>query len=102
MSEKKPTGSTSPPAGSPAPPAAASASTATMRSAYLPYAPAFSVLLQCLKMVRMHKIIIPTENWHAWTAMSQNFVGFFLWKEYTLQIYVSLVGDRLEGAEAGS
>ncbi|XP_037620950.1 tuberin isoform X2 [Sebastes umbrosus] len=50
VSEKKPAGSTSPPAGSPAPPTAPSASTASIRSAYLPYAPAFSVLLQCLKM----------------------------------------------------
>ncbi|KAM8773032.1 tuberin isoform 1-T1 [Acanthopagrus schlegelii] len=57
VSEKKPTGSTSPPAGSPAPPAAASASTATMRSAYLPYAPAFSVLLQCLKMETDWKVL---------------------------------------------
>uniref|UniRef100_A0A671TKH2 Tuberin n=1 Tax=Sparus aurata TaxID=8175 RepID=A0A671TKH2_SPAAU len=57
LSEKKPTGSTSPPAGSPAPPTAASASTATMRSAYLPYAPAFSVLLQCLKMETDWKVL---------------------------------------------
>lgn len=51
VGDKKPTGSTSPPAGSPAPPAAPPASTASIRSAYLPYAPAFTVLLQCLKMV---------------------------------------------------
>ncbi|KAF3844057.1 hypothetical protein F7725_016105 [Dissostichus mawsoni] len=42
VSEKKPAGSTSPPAGSPAPPTAPSASTASIRSAYLPYAPAFN------------------------------------------------------------
>lgn len=57
VSEKKPAGSTSPPAGSPAPPTAASASTATIRSAYLPYAPAFSVLLQCLKMETDWKVL---------------------------------------------
>lgn len=48
--EKKATGSTSPPVGSPAPPPAPSSS-GSIRSAFLPYAPAFSVLLQCLKMV---------------------------------------------------
>nr|XP_046262431.1 tuberin isoform X2 [Scatophagus argus] len=57
MSEKKPAGSTSPPAGSPAPPTAPSASAASMRSAYLPYAPAFSVLLQCLKMETDWKVL---------------------------------------------
>ncbi|XP_070827126.1 tuberin isoform X1 [Chaetodon trifascialis] len=57
VSEKKPAGSTSPPAGSPAPPAAPSASTASIRSAYLPYAPAFSVLLQCLKMETDWKVL---------------------------------------------
>ncbi|KAM7009651.1 tuberin isoform 2-T2 [Tautogolabrus adspersus] len=57
VSEKKPAGSTSPPAGSPAPPTAPSASTATIRSAYLPYAPAFSVLLQCLKMETDWKVL---------------------------------------------
>ncbi|XP_070684645.1 tuberin isoform X1 [Pempheris klunzingeri] len=56
-SEKKPTGSTSPPAGSPAPPAAPSASTGSIRSASLPYAPAFSVLLQCLKMETDWKVL---------------------------------------------
>ncbi|XP_042283563.1 tuberin isoform X1 [Thunnus maccoyii] len=54
VSEKKPTGSTSPPAGSPAPPAAPPPST---RSAYLPYSPAFSVLLQCLKMETDWKVL---------------------------------------------
>uniref|UniRef100_A0A4W6CKC1 Tuberin n=1 Tax=Lates calcarifer TaxID=8187 RepID=A0A4W6CKC1_LATCA len=57
VSEKKPTGSTSPPAGSPAPPAAPHPSTASIRSAYLPYAPAFSVLLQCLKMETDWKVL---------------------------------------------
>uniref|UniRef100_A0A3B4TCB4 Tuberin n=1 Tax=Seriola dumerili TaxID=41447 RepID=A0A3B4TCB4_SERDU len=57
VSEKKPTGSTSPPAGSPAPPAAPPPSTASIRSAYLPYAPAFSVLLQCLKMETDWKVL---------------------------------------------
>ncbi|XP_041789218.1 tuberin isoform X2 [Chelmon rostratus] len=57
VSEKKPAGSTSPPAGSPAPPTAPSASTASIRSAYLPYAPAFTVLLQCLKMETDWKVL---------------------------------------------
>ncbi|KAK1886995.1 Tuberin [Dissostichus eleginoides] len=57
VSEKKPAGSTSPPAGSPAPPTAPSASTASIRSAYLPYAPAFNVLLQGLKMETDWKVL---------------------------------------------
>ncbi|XP_040891970.1 tuberin isoform X2 [Toxotes jaculatrix] len=57
VSEKKPTGSTSPPGGSPAPPAAPPPSTGSIRSAYLPYAPAFSVLLQCLKMETDWKVL---------------------------------------------
>ncbi|XP_030585027.1 tuberin isoform X5 [Archocentrus centrarchus] len=57
VSEKKPAGSTSPPAGSPAPPAAPPTSAASIRSAYLPYAPAFSVLLQCLKMETDWKVL---------------------------------------------
>uniref|UniRef100_A0A3B4ZT04 Tuberin n=1 Tax=Stegastes partitus TaxID=144197 RepID=A0A3B4ZT04_9TELE len=57
VSDKKPAGSTSPPAGSPAPPAAPPASAASIRSAYLPYAPAFSVLLQCLKMETDWKVL---------------------------------------------
>ncbi|KAM8878322.1 tuberin isoform 2-T2 [Spinachia spinachia] len=58
VSEKKPpVGSTSPPAGSPAPPTAPSASTGSIRLAYLPYAPAFSVLLQCLKMETDWKVL---------------------------------------------
>ncbi|KAE8300858.1 Tuberin Tuberous sclerosis 2 protein-like protein [Larimichthys crocea] len=57
VSEKKPAGSTSPPAGSPAPPNAPPASAASIRTAYLPYAPAFSVLLQCLKMETDWKVL---------------------------------------------
>ncbi|KAG7486401.1 tuberin isoform X1 [Solea senegalensis] len=57
VSEKKPTGSISPPAGSPAPPAAPPPSTTSIRSAYLPYAPAFSVLLQSLKMETDWKVL---------------------------------------------
>uniref|UniRef100_A0A1A7WCT5 Tuberin n=1 Tax=Iconisemion striatum TaxID=60296 RepID=A0A1A7WCT5_9TELE len=57
VGDKKQTGSTSPPAGSPAPPAAPPASAASIRSAYLPYAPAFSVLLQCLKMETDWKVL---------------------------------------------
>ncbi|KAM3864922.1 tuberin isoform 2-T2 [Diretmus argenteus] len=57
VSEKKPTGSASPPAGSPAPPAAPPPSTSSIRTAYLPYAPAFSVLLQCLKMETDWKVL---------------------------------------------
>ncbi|KAM4604162.1 tuberin isoform 5-T6 [Polymixia lowei] len=56
-SEKKPTGSASPPAGSPAPPSAPPASAFSIRTAYLPYAPAFSVLLQCLKMETDWKVL---------------------------------------------
>ncbi|XP_061576653.1 tuberin isoform X4 [Cololabis saira] len=55
--DKKPTGSTSPPAGSPAPAAAPPASTPPIRSAYLPYAHAFSILLQCLKMETDWKVL---------------------------------------------
>ncbi|TWW59571.1 Tuberin Tuberous sclerosis 2 protein -like protein [Takifugu flavidus] len=54
--EKKPTGSTSPPVGSPAPPPAPSSS-GSVRSAFLPYAPAFNVLLQCLKMETDWKVL---------------------------------------------
>ncbi|CAI5679489.1 tuberin isoform X3 [Oreochromis niloticus] len=57
VGEKKPAGSTSPPAGSPAPPAAPPTSAASTRSAYLPYSPAFSVLLQCLKMETDWKVL---------------------------------------------
>uniref|UniRef100_A0A3B4ESQ3 Tuberin n=1 Tax=Pundamilia nyererei TaxID=303518 RepID=A0A3B4ESQ3_9CICH len=57
VGEKKPAGSTSPPAGSPAPPAAPPSSAASTRSAYLPYSPAFSVLLQCLKMETDWKVL---------------------------------------------
>ncbi|KAM9314058.1 tuberin isoform 2-T2 [Pholidichthys leucotaenia] len=57
VSEKKPGGSTSPPAGSPAPPTAPPSSATSTRSAYLPYSPAFSVLLQCLKMETDWKVL---------------------------------------------
>ncbi|XP_068448418.1 tuberin isoform X1 [Clinocottus analis] len=57
VSEKKPAGATSPPAGSPAPPTALPASAGSIRTAYLPYAPAFSVLLQCLKMETDWKVL---------------------------------------------
>ncbi|XP_075895879.1 tuberin isoform X2 [Nelusetta ayraudi] len=53
--EKKPAGSTSPPAGSPAP--STTPSLATIRSSFLPYAPAFSVVLQCLKMETDWKVL---------------------------------------------
>ncbi|XP_064857154.1 tuberin-like [Oncorhynchus nerka] len=64
-SEKKPAGSVSPPAGSPAPssssttttPSSSSTTTtpsSSIRTACLPYSPAFNVLLQCLKMVPTH------------------------------------------------
>lgn len=56
-SEKKPTGSTSPPAGSPAPSTVPPPSGVSIRTAYLPYAPAFSVLLQCLKMETDWKVL---------------------------------------------
>ncbi|XP_054636296.1 tuberin isoform X1 [Dunckerocampus dactyliophorus] len=56
-SEKKPTGSTSPPASGPPPTPPPTAATSTIRSAYLPYSPAFSVLLQCLKMETDWKVL---------------------------------------------
>ncbi|XP_061625572.1 tuberin isoform X4 [Phyllopteryx taeniolatus] len=53
--EKKPT---SPPASGPPPPTPQPSSiTATIRSANLPYSPAFSVLLQCLKMETDWKVL---------------------------------------------
>ncbi|XP_061536616.1 tuberin isoform X4 [Phycodurus eques] len=53
--EKKPT---SPPVSGPPPPTPPSSSvTATIRSANLPYSPAFSVLLQCLKMETDWKVL---------------------------------------------
>ncbi|XP_029918398.1 tuberin isoform X2 [Myripristis murdjan] len=57
VSEKKPTGSASPPAGSPAPSTAPPPCSSSIRTAYLPYAPAFSVLLQCLKMETDWKVL---------------------------------------------
>ncbi|XP_049577769.1 tuberin isoform X2 [Syngnathus scovelli] len=55
--EKKPPGPTSPPASGAPPPAAPSSATAPIRFAYLPYSPAFSVLLQCLKMETDWKVV---------------------------------------------
>ncbi|XP_061686643.1 tuberin isoform X1 [Syngnathoides biaculeatus] len=56
--EKKPTGPTSPPASGPPPPTPPPSSvTATIRSANLPYSPAFNVLLQCLKMETDWKVL---------------------------------------------
>ncbi|XP_056443146.1 tuberin isoform X2 [Gadus chalcogrammus] len=62
--EKKTTGSASPPAGAP-PPAvqatsscsASSAASSSIRTAFLPYAPAFSALLQALKMETDWKVL---------------------------------------------
>ncbi|XP_058632531.1 tuberin isoform X4 [Onychostoma macrolepis] len=51
--DKKPTGTVSPPAGSPTPVAPPS----SIRTAYLPYNLAFSVLLQCLKMETDWKVL---------------------------------------------
>ncbi|XP_077428180.1 tuberin isoform X3 [Vanacampus margaritifer] len=57
-SEKKPPGPTSPPATGAPPPAAPPPSVTTpIRFAYLPYSPAFSVLLQCLKMETDWKVV---------------------------------------------
>ncbi|XP_063058708.1 tuberin [Engraulis encrasicolus] len=54
VSEKKPAGSVSPPAGSPAPPVVPPSS---IRTAYLPYNLAFTVVLQCLKMDADWKVL---------------------------------------------
>ncbi|XP_061888492.1 tuberin isoform X2 [Entelurus aequoreus] len=54
--EKKTTGSTSPPATGP-PTAPPTSATSMIRLAYLPYSPAFSVLLQCLKMETDWKVL---------------------------------------------
>uniref|UniRef100_A0A671PSJ3 Tuberin n=1 Tax=Sinocyclocheilus anshuiensis TaxID=1608454 RepID=A0A671PSJ3_9TELE len=53
VTDKKPTGSVSPPTGSPTPVAPPS----SIRTAYLPYSLAFSVLLQCLKMETDWKVL---------------------------------------------
>ncbi|CAL8330550.1 unnamed protein product [Lota lota] len=63
--EKKQTGATSPPAGTPAPPnqalasssSCSSSSFSSIRTAFLPYAPAFSALLQALKMETDWKVL---------------------------------------------
>lgn len=121
-SEKKPTGSTSPPAGSPAP--STTPSSATIRSAFLPYAPAFSVILQCLKMVHAlahtHKVSVSTDNatlncvsyrlipflaMHILTFYSRiHILTWYLKKMWRQQacFCFSRTGDGLEGAEAGS
>lgn len=117
-SEKKPAGSTSPPAGSPAP--STTPSSATIRSAFLPYAPAFSVILQCLKMVHAltctHKVSVSTDE-----ATSYRFIPFLASHRLTfnsgIHIFTwylkkmwgqqecfcfSRTGNRLESAKAGS
>ncbi|XP_031419844.1 tuberin isoform X1 [Clupea harengus] len=53
VNEKKPAGSVSPPAGSPVPAGPPS----SIRTAYLPYSLAFSVILQCLKMEADWKVL---------------------------------------------
>uniref|UniRef100_A0A672NEM5 TSC complex subunit 2 n=1 Tax=Sinocyclocheilus grahami TaxID=75366 RepID=A0A672NEM5_SINGR len=53
VTDKKPTGTVSPPTGSPTPAAPPS----SVRTAYLPYNLAFSVLLQCLKMENDWKVL---------------------------------------------
>uniref|UniRef100_A0A671KC66 Tuberin-like n=1 Tax=Sinocyclocheilus anshuiensis TaxID=1608454 RepID=A0A671KC66_9TELE len=53
VTDKKPTGTVSPPTGSPTPAAPPS----SIRTAYLPYSLAFSVLLQCLKMENDWKVL---------------------------------------------
>uniref|UniRef100_A0A8C7KYQ9 TSC complex subunit 2 n=1 Tax=Oncorhynchus kisutch TaxID=8019 RepID=A0A8C7KYQ9_ONCKI len=77
-SEKKPAGSVSPPAGSPAPSSStttttpSSSSTTTtpssnIRTACLPYSPAFNVLLQCLKMETDWKVLKLVLDKMPWT-----------------------------------
>ncbi|XP_041961436.1 tuberin isoform X1 [Alosa sapidissima] len=53
VNEKKPAGSVSPPAGSPVP----AGPPASIRTAYLPYSLAFSVIVQCLKMEADWKVL---------------------------------------------
>uniref|UniRef100_A0A8L0DJ15 Tuberin n=1 Tax=Oncorhynchus mykiss TaxID=8022 RepID=A0A8L0DJ15_ONCMY len=76
-SEKKPAGSVSPPAGSPAPsssttttPSSSSTTTtpsSSIRTACLPYSPAFNVLLQCLKMETDWKVLKLVLDKMPWT-----------------------------------
>ncbi|TRY86200.1 hypothetical protein DNTS_030238 [Danionella cerebrum] len=61
VSDKKPTGTVSPPTGSPTPAAPPS----SIRTACLPYSLAFTVLLQCLKMVRS---FLRWENAFVWSS----------------------------------
>lgn len=64
-SEKKPAGSVSPPAGSPAP-STTTPSSSSIRTACLPYSPAFNVLLQCLKMEtdwKVLKLVLEKMSW---------------------------------------
>ncbi|XP_030635346.1 tuberin [Chanos chanos] len=63
VTEKKPAGTVSPPAGSPAPAAPPS----SIRTAYLPYSLAFSVLLQCLKMETDWKVLKLVLDKMPWT-----------------------------------
>lgn len=65
-SEKKPAGSVSPPAGSPAPSSTTTPSSSSIRTACLPYSPAFNVLLQCLKMEtdwKVLKLVLEKMSW---------------------------------------
>uniref|UniRef100_A0A673WJB4 TSC complex subunit 2 n=1 Tax=Salmo trutta TaxID=8032 RepID=A0A673WJB4_SALTR len=64
-SEKKPAGSVSPPAGSPVPSSTTTPSS-SIRTACLPYSPAFNVLLQCLKMEtdwKVLKLVLEKMSW---------------------------------------
>ncbi|KAM6972242.1 LOW QUALITY PROTEIN: tuberin [Aplochiton taeniatus] len=67
--EKKPAGSVSPPAGSPSPPALppSSSSSSSIRTANLPYAPAFNALMQCLKMETDWKVLKLVLDKMPWT-----------------------------------
>uniref|UniRef100_A0A8C7L773 TSC complex subunit 2 n=1 Tax=Oncorhynchus kisutch TaxID=8019 RepID=A0A8C7L773_ONCKI len=75
-SEKKPAGSVSPPAGSPAPSSSTTTTTpssttttpsSNIRTACLPYSPAFNVLLQCLKMETDWKVLKLVLDKMPWT-----------------------------------
>ncbi|KAM9490277.1 tuberin isoform 4-T4 [Salvelinus alpinus] len=67
-SEKKPAGSVSPPAGSPAPSSTTTpSSSSSIRTACLPYSPAFNVLLQCLKMETDWKVLKLVLDKMPWT-----------------------------------
>uniref|UniRef100_A0A8K9V8C1 Tuberin n=1 Tax=Oncorhynchus mykiss TaxID=8022 RepID=A0A8K9V8C1_ONCMY len=67
-SEKKPAGSVSPPAGSPAPSSSTTTTpSSSIRTACLPYSPAFNVLLQCLKMETDWKVLKLVLDKMPWT-----------------------------------